>query len=44
MTRHGLNPRPSGRGARQKNIGVDKLEPFEVRDSRPSGDPVREGA
>lgn len=27
-----------------KNIGVDKLEPFEVRDSRPSGDPVREGA
>ena len=27
-----------------KNIGVDKLEPFETRDSRPSGDPVREGA
>jgi len=27
-----------------KNAGVDKLEPFEVRDSRPSGDPVREGA
>ena len=27
-----------------KNIGVDKLEPFEVRDSRPSGDPIREGA
>ena len=27
-----------------KNIGVDKLEPFEVRDARPSGDPIREGA
>jgi hypothetical protein len=27
-----------------KNIGVDSLEPFEVRDSRPSGDPIREGA
>ena len=27
-----------------KNAGVDKLEPFEVRDARPSGDPVREGA
>jgi hypothetical protein len=27
-----------------KNIGVDSLEPFEVRDARPSGDPVREGA
>jgi hypothetical protein len=27
-----------------KNAGVDKLEPFEVRDTRPSGDPVREGA
>jgi len=27
-----------------KNAGVDKLEPFEVRDSRPSGDPIREGA
>jgi hypothetical protein len=27
-----------------KNIGVDKLEPFEARDSRPSGDPIREGA
>ena len=27
-----------------KNIGVDKLEPFEVRDSRLSGDPIREGA
>jgi hypothetical protein len=27
-----------------KNTGVDKLEPFEVRDARPSGDPVREGA
>jgi hypothetical protein len=27
-----------------KNTGVDKLEPFEVRDSRPSGDPIREGA
>jgi hypothetical protein len=27
-----------------KNAGVDKLEPFEVRDTRPSGDPIREGA
>jgi len=27
-----------------KNAGVGKLEPFEVRDARPSGDPVREGA
>jgi hypothetical protein len=27
-----------------KNAGVDTLEPFEVRDARPSGDPVREGA
>jgi hypothetical protein len=27
-----------------KNTGVDKLEPFEVRDARPSGDPIREGA
>ena len=27
-----------------KNTGVDRLEPFEVRDARPSGDPVREGA
>jgi hypothetical protein len=27
-----------------KNPGVDKLEPFEVRDARPSGDPIREGA
>lgn len=27
-----------------KNIGVDKLEPFEVRDARPSEDPVRAGA
>jgi Gluconate 2-dehydrogenase subunit 3 len=27
-----------------KNAGVDKLEPFEVRDARPSGDPIREGA
>jgi hypothetical protein len=27
-----------------KNIGVDKREPFEVRDTRPSGDPIREGA
>ena len=27
-----------------KNTGVEKLEPFEVRDARPSGDPVREGA
>jgi hypothetical protein len=27
-----------------KNTGVDKLEPFEVRDTRPSGDPIREGA
>ena len=27
-----------------KNAGVDKLEPFEVRDARPAGDPVREGA
>jgi hypothetical protein len=24
-----------------KNIGVDKLEPFEVPDARPSGDPLR---
>jgi Gluconate 2-dehydrogenase subunit 3 len=27
-----------------KNAGVDKLEPFEVRDARPAGDPIREGA
>ena len=27
-----------------KNTGLDKLEPFEVRDARPSGDPIREGA
>ena len=27
-----------------KNPGLDKLEPFEVRDARPSGDPIREGA
>jgi len=27
-----------------KNTGVDKLEPFEIKDSRPSGDPIREGA
>ena len=27
-----------------KNSGVDKLEPFEVRDARPSRDPIREGA
>ena len=27
-----------------KNAGVGKLEPFEVRDTRPSGDPIREGA
>jgi hypothetical protein len=27
-----------------KNVGVGKLEPFEVQDARPSGDPVREGA
>jgi len=27
-----------------KNIGVDKLEPFEVGDAHPSQDPVREGA
>jgi Gluconate 2-dehydrogenase subunit 3 len=27
-----------------KNIGVGKLEPFEVRDAQPSDDPVREGA
>jgi gluconate 2-dehydrogenase subunit 3-like protein len=26
------------------NAGVGKREPFEVRDARPSGDPVREGA
>jgi len=26
-----------------KNIGVGKLEPFEVPDARPSGDPVRDG-
>ena len=26
-----------------KNAGVGKLEPFEVRDARPSEDPVREG-
>ena len=25
-----------------KNIGVDALEPFEVRDARPAQDPVRE--
>ena len=27
-----------------KNPGLDAREPFEVRDARPSGDPVREGA
>jgi hypothetical protein len=27
-----------------KNAGVDKLEGYEVRDARPSGDPIREGA
>jgi len=27
-----------------KNAGVGKLEPFEVRDARPSDDPIREGA
>ena len=27
-----------------KNAGLDKLEPFEVQDARPSGDPIREGA
>jgi hypothetical protein len=27
-----------------KNIGVGKLEPFEVRDAQPSDDPAREGA
>ena len=27
-----------------KNAGVDKLEPFEVRDARSSRDPIREGA
>ena len=27
-----------------KNAGVDKLESFEVRDARPAGDPIREGA
>jgi len=26
-----------------KNIGVDKLEPFEVRDAHPAVDPVRKG-
>jgi hypothetical protein len=26
-----------------KNIGVDKLEPYEVRDADPSIDPVRKG-
>jgi hypothetical protein len=26
-----------------KNTGVDKLEPFEVRDTRPAEDPVRNG-
>jgi hypothetical protein len=26
-----------------KNIGVDKLEPYEVRDARPAIDPVRKG-
>jgi Gluconate 2-dehydrogenase subunit 3 len=26
-----------------KNTGVDKLEPFEVRDTRPAEDPVRDG-
>jgi Gluconate 2-dehydrogenase subunit 3 len=26
-----------------KNAGVDRLEPFEVRDARPSADPVRKG-
>jgi hypothetical protein len=26
-----------------KNLGVDKLEPFEVRDARPAADPVRKG-
>jgi hypothetical protein len=27
-----------------KNAGVGRVEPFEVRDARPSGDPIREGA
>ena len=27
-----------------KNAGVNKLEPFEVRDARPSRDPIGEGA
>jgi hypothetical protein len=27
-----------------KNAGVDKLEPFEVRDARPAEDPVRDGS
>ena len=26
-----------------KNTGVDKLEPYEVRDARPAIDPVRKG-
>ena len=29
---------------RSKNAGVDKLEPFEVRDARSGEDPVREKA
>jgi Gluconate 2-dehydrogenase subunit 3 len=27
-----------------KNVGVDRLEPFEVRDARPAEDPVKDGA
>jgi hypothetical protein len=27
-----------------KNAGVDRLEPFEVRDARPAEDPVKDGA
>ena len=27
-----------------KNAGVGRVEPFEVRDARPFGDPIREGA
>ncbi len=50
---HGLL-RPPGRLGRDrlprqayprgyKNAGVDKLEPFEVRDAKPAIDPVRKG-
>ena len=34
-------PGPAPRG--YKNAGVDKLEPFEVRDAKPAIDPVRKG-